>query len=243
MKRQLVLDTETTGLKPENGERIVEIAALELIDGKETGSTFHVYINPHKKMPEEAFKVHGLSDEFLKDKPTFKMIVNDFLDYIKDSELLIHNADFDIKFLNSELEKADKPKIWNFVKKIDCTLKLDKMLYAHEKGHTLDKICTRFGIDLSERQNNGHGALLDCQLLSKAYAKMCEDHPTDSLNADLEQRNWVRPPIKRLQRRNLVIAQLNQIDIIAHNAQIEEMVKSKSTPVFTTIAESRSLRI
>ncbi len=242
MARQLILDTETTGLKPENGDRIVEIAAWELIDGKETGNYYHVYINPQKKMPEEAFTVHGLSDEFLKDKPLFKTIVNDFLDYIKDAELLIHKADFDIKFLNAELEKADKPKIWQYVKEVTCTLTLDKMLYAKERSHTLDNICKRFNIDLSERENNGHGALLDCQLLTKAYLKMCEEHPRESMNADLEQRNWVRPPIKRMPRKNLVVSQLNEIDILAHNAQIEEMQKLKVTPLFGILQPVRSMR-
>lgn len=231
MKRKIVLDTETTGLKPEDGHRIVEIGAVELIDNKRTGRTYHAYINPQRSMPEEAFNVHKLSDEFLADKPVFRDVVGDFLKFIKDSELLIHNADFDIKFLNHELNMADRGKLWDHISNATCTLKLSKRLFSKEKKHSLDAMCERFGIDNKAR--TAHGALLDSELLADCFIKINSIHSAEDIEADLEQTNWTRPPVKRF---NILLPEIkvsadeekSHLELLARMAE-----KEKVTPVFS----------
>jgi len=165
--RELVLDTETTGLDPFTGDRIVEIGAVELINHMPTGNTYHQYINPQRSMPQEAFEVHGLSDEFLADKPVFKAIAQDFLDFIGDAKLVIHNAAFDMKFINAELEWAGLPVI-------PMERALDTLAIARKKfpgaPASLDALCRRFGIDNSNRTL--HGALLDSEILAEVYLEL-----------------------------------------------------------------------
>ncbi len=231
MTRKIVLDTETTGLKPEQGHRIVEIGAVELMqDGDnyvKTGKTYQVYLNPDRDSDPEAEKVHGLTRDFLKDKPRFNDIVDDFIKFIKDSDIVIHNADFDIKFLNSELERANRGKIWNHVKNSVCTLKLDKRLFSDEKKHTLDAMCQRFGIDLSARTL--HGALLDSDLLADCFIKTHEIHSINDIEADLEQKNWVRPEVKRYSGLILPAVALSPNEMSKH-AQILSEIRSKIKP-------------
>ena len=166
--REIVLDTETTGFDAEGADRIVEIGALELINHLPTGRTFHVYINPERSMPKEAFDVHGLGDDFLRDKPKFAAIVKDFIDFIADdAKLVIHNASFDMKFLTAELKRAGhKPLPW--------ARALDTLMLAREKfpgsPATLDALCRRFGVDNSGREL--HGALLDSELLAEVYLEL-----------------------------------------------------------------------
>lgn len=165
--REIVLDTETTGLSPADGDRIVEIGAVELMGHMPTGNTFHKYINPQRDMPEEAFKVHGLSSEFLSDKPVFSKIAQEFLDFIGDARLIIHNASFDMGFLNAELGWANKPLIPN-------DQALDTLAIARKKypgsPSSLDALCRRFGIDNSARTL--HGALLDSEILADVYLEL-----------------------------------------------------------------------
>lgn len=229
MKRQVVLDTETTGLKPEDGHRIVEIGAVELIDGKKTGKTFYSLINPERHIPEEVVKVHQIDDDRVKDAPKFREVADDFIEFISGSELLIHNADFDIKFINSELNITNRGKIWDYCKNAVCTLKLSRRLFEEERSHTLDSICKRFGIDLSAREENGHGALLDSHLLADAYIKITEIHSTSDIEADMEQTNWVRPPIKRfgdlhLPRSTNTDSEISQNNKYLDNLESEEKV-------------------
>lgn len=167
MLREIVLDTETTGLDPFKGDRIVEIGCLELINHVATGKTFHVYINPERPMSEEAFNVHGLGDDFLKDKPKFSEVQKDFITFIEDSPLVIHNAKFDMKFLNFEL-KNDKKNQLNFSRAID-TLMIARHKFPGSPA-SLDALCKRFKIDNSNRQL--HGALLDAELLSLVYLEL-----------------------------------------------------------------------
>ena len=165
--REIVLDTETTGLDPFTGDRIVEIGAVELVNHMPTGNTYHQYINPERPMPKEAFEVHGLGDEFLADKPVFKDIAAAFLDFIADSRLVIHNASFDMKFLNAELEWAQMP-ILPMERAFD-TLALARRKYPGSPS-SLDALCRRFGIDNSARDL--HGALLDSQILAEVYLEL-----------------------------------------------------------------------
>lgn len=165
--REIVMDTETTGLDPATGDRIVEIGGVELLNHMPTGRTYHQYINPERAMPQEAFEVHGLGDEFLADKPVFKQIGQEFLDFIGDAKLVIHNAAFDMKFLNAELK-------WMGLPQIPWEQALDTLAIARKKfpgsPASLDALCRRFGIDNSSRTL--HGALLDSEILAEVYLEL-----------------------------------------------------------------------
>lgn len=166
--REIVLDTETTGFEPTEGHRIVEIGAIELFNHVPTGRTYHQYINPERDMPTEAFEVHGLGNDFLRDKPVFAAIAQDFLDFIgEEAKLVIHNAAFDMKFLNAELGWAKKPLIAN-------DRALDTLMMARRRfpgsPASLDALCRRFNIDNSSRTL--HGALLDSEILADVYLEL-----------------------------------------------------------------------
>jgi DNA polymerase-3 subunit epsilon len=165
--REIVLDTETTGFEPSEGHRIVEIGAVELFNHLPTGRTYHQYINPQRDMPKEAFEVHGLGDEFLRDKPVFKAIGQAFLDFIGDARLVIHNASFDMKFLNAELEWAGLPRLPQD-RAID-TLMIARSRFPGSPA-SLDALCRRFGVDNSAREK--HGALLDSEILAEVYLEL-----------------------------------------------------------------------
>ena len=167
--KHICLDTETTGFDPTNGDRIVEIACVELENYKPTGRTYHQYINPERDMPEGAFKIHGLSIDFLKDYPKFSYIAQKFIDFIGDSPLVIHNAKFDMKFINYELSKCG-------FSTVPMSRSIDTLAIARKKfpgsPATLDALCKRFNISLSSRDL--HGALIDTQLLAEVYLDLCD---------------------------------------------------------------------
>ena len=162
-----MLDTETTGLNPTNGDRIVDIACVELINHIQTGNVYQTYINPKKLMDEEALRITGITNDFLKDKPLFEDIADDFLDFVKDSTLVIHNARFDIDFLNSELSRIGKP-LFKLEDAVD-TLTLAKIKFPGSAVN-LDALCRKFEIDTSIRVT--HGALVDCYLLAEVYLNL-----------------------------------------------------------------------
>lgn len=165
--REIVLDTETTGLDPLQGHRIVEIGAVELLNHIPTGNTYHCFINPQRDVPREAEAVHGISGEFLKDKPVFSQIADEFLEFIGDTILIIHNAGFDVGFLNAELDFIKRPPI--LFERIIDTLVLAKK--RHPMGpNSLDALCKRYGIDIRKRSK--HGALLDSELLASVYLEL-----------------------------------------------------------------------
>ena len=165
--REIVLDTETTGLSPAEGHRIVEIGCLELFNHIPTGNHFHVYLNPERSMPEAAFAVHGLSEEFLSDKPKFADIVDEFIAFVSDDPLIIHNAGFDMAFLNAELLQTGR-QIIAADRAID-TLAMARKKYPGAQNN-LDALCRRFGVDNSNRTR--HGALLDSELLAEVYLEL-----------------------------------------------------------------------
>lgn len=165
--REIVLDTETTGLDPLKGHRVVDIGCVELINHIPTGQTWQAYINPERDMPAEATAVHGLTDAFLADKPVFAQVVDDFLEFVGASPLVIHNAAFDINFINAELVRTGY-KQWSLNRATDTVLLARKMFPGAPVS--LDSLCKRFGIDLSGRTM--HGALLDCQLLADVYLEL-----------------------------------------------------------------------
>jgi DNA polymerase III subunit epsilon len=164
--KEIVLDTETTGLSFESGHRLVEIGCVELVNGSVTDRIFHCYVNPEREMPQEAFRVHGLSSDFLKKHLPFAQVVHSFLDFIKDSRLIIHNARFDLSFLNGELNLLKMPPLQNPF--LD-TVALAKKQFPGAKVN-LDALCRHFKIDLSAREH--HGALLDARLLSEIYIEL-----------------------------------------------------------------------
>jgi DNA polymerase III subunit epsilon len=165
--REIVLDTETTGLEPSEGHRIVEIGAVELFNHLPTGKTYHQYLDPQRPMPKEAFEVHGLSDDFLKGKPLFATIAPAFLAFIGDAKLVIHNASFDMKFLNAELKAANHPTL-PFSRAID-TVAIARQKFPGSPA-SLDALCRRFGVDNSAREK--HGALLDSEILAEVYLEL-----------------------------------------------------------------------
>ena len=165
--REIVLDTETTGLDPYDGHRIVEIGAVELFNHVPTGNVYHQYINPVRKMPEQAFAVHGLSEEFLSDKPKFVDIASEFLDFIGSEKLIIHNASFDMKFINYELSKIKREEV-SYDRAVD-TLTIARKKFPGSPA-SLDSLCRRFKIDNSARVM--HGALLDSQILAEVYLEL-----------------------------------------------------------------------
>lgn len=171
MTRKIVLDTETTGLSTESGDRLIEIAGVELIHNKPTMRHFHVYINPDREVSEGAFKVHGISNQFLSNKPRFANVVHDMLDFLQNSTLVIHNASFDMKFLNHELALLSMPSLTNPV--ID-TLKLAREKFPGQRA-SLDALCNRFKLSLTQRKEQGHGALLDAKLLTQVYLNLVSD--------------------------------------------------------------------
>ena len=166
--REIVLDTETTGMDPVKGDKLVEIGCVELMNHLPTGKNYHIYINPERDIPPEATAVHGITDDFVKDKPTFGEIVGDFLDFIgPDARLVIHNAEFDMKFLNAELKTFGFPTIDN--RRVTDTLKMAREKFPGSPAN-LDALCRRFNIDNSSRTY--HGALLDSQLLAEVYLEL-----------------------------------------------------------------------
>ncbi len=174
MIREIVFDTETTGLSPKDGDRVVEIGCVELINHVPSGRTFHVYINPQRDMPAEAFRVHGLSAEFLADKPVFAAIAQDFVDFVGDAKMVAHNAAFDVAFLNHELTRAGHEPLAEG--RIVDTLTIARR--KHPFGpNSLDALCQRYGIDNARRTK--HGALLDSEILAEVYLDLLGGRQTD----------------------------------------------------------------
>lgn len=187
--REIVLDTETTGLNPENGDRVVDIACVELINHIQTGKVYQTYINPKKLMDEEALRITGITNDFLMDKPLFEDIADEFLDFVKDSILVIHNAKFDIDFLNSELRRINKP-LFKLEDAID-TLTLAKIKFPGSAVN-LDALCRKFEIDTSIRVT--HGALVDCYLLAEVYLNLLGGRQSSLL---FESKSELSDPIKK----------------------------------------------
>ncbi len=191
--RQIILDVETTGLYPEQGHKIIEIGCVEVLNKIKTKEKFHCFINPRRDVPKEAFKIHGISTEFLKDKPFFKDIAKDFLDFLQDSELIIHNAPFDIKFINYELNAIG-------VKPIGMSRVVDTLLLARSKfpgsPASLDALCKRFKVNLSEREKRGHGALLDSELLYHVYIYLTEGVQSELLVKKENKKSELKKEVK-----------------------------------------------
>ncbi|MDP9044971.1 MAG: DNA polymerase III subunit epsilon [Pseudomonadota bacterium] len=189
--RQIFLDTETTGLDPDSGDRIVEIGGIEMLNRRLSGRHLHFYLNPQRPNHEEALKVHGLTDEFLADKPLFEHVADELLGFLEGAEVVIHNAAFDIAFLNEELRRIGRPKIHGIVTRVTDSLLMAREMFPG-KANSLDALCRRLEVDNSGRSL--HGALLDAGLLAEVYIRMTrgqnslviDDHQTSAEQAALE---------------------------------------------------------
>lgn len=218
--REIVLDTETTGLDPAQGDRIVEIGAVELFNHMPTGKTYHQYINPERAMPQEAFAVHGLGDDFLRDKPVFARIAQEFLDFIGEATLVIHNASFDMKFLNAELG-------WMKLPRLPMARALDTLAIARKKfpgaPASLDALCRRFEITSFERDL--HGALLDSEILAEVYLELIGGRQPDfGLGASGQKANGADGQDWRAMPRPTPLPpRITKEESAAHAAMIEAM--------------------
>jgi DNA polymerase-3 subunit epsilon len=225
-KRQIILDTETTGLEPSQGHRVIEVGCVELINRRMTDQHFHQYLNPQREIEDGAYDVHGLSNEFLADKPLFKDIAQDFLDFIRDAELIIHNAPFDVAFLNAELKKLGKKwgKIEDYCDITD-SLKIARELHPGQKNN-LDALCNRYKVDNSSR--NLHGALLDAQILLDVYLAMTGGQTSlslDEIHVEETTEDGVPMPI------NANMSKLRDIkadkdELVAHEERLEAISES-----------------
>ncbi|RRD57386.1 DNA polymerase III subunit epsilon [Comamonadaceae bacterium OH2545_COT-014] len=223
MSRQIVLDTETTGLSAENGDRIIEIGCVELIGRKLTGHNLHFYINPERDSHEDALRVHGLTTEFLSDKPKFAEVADDILTYVRDTEVIIHNAQFDLGFLNKELERLGLPAFETFTAGIIDTLVMAKALYPG-KRNSLDALCDRLGVDNSGRTL--HGALLDAELLADVYINLTRGQ--EALLIDLGQVGEEGTVVEHvdLSGYQLPVLTANEQEQAAHRAMLDDLDKA-----------------
>ena len=230
--RAIVFDTETTGLDPARGDRVVEIGAIEISNLIATGRVFHVYINPERDMPEEAFRVHGLSREFLADHKNFAGIVDEFIEFIEDLPLIAHNAEFDVRFLNAEFAKLDRPPL--APTRIIDTLAMARRLHPGSPS-SLDALCQRYGVDLSRRDK--HGALLDAGLLADVYAELMGGRQAAlSLQAVAVNKRAGQGEVLTA-RPEALPARLTDAEITAHRAFVSGMSK---TPLWDRYADDAS---
>ena len=221
--RQIFLDTETTGLSPESGDRIIEIGCVELVNRRLTGRTLHFYVNPERRNSIDAFKVHGLADEFLADKPLFAQVVDELLEFVRGAEIIIHNAAFDVGFLDVELRRIGRPCFTSHDLRICDSLSMARDSFPG-KSNSLDALCKRFEVNNAGREL--HGALLDAGLLAEVYIRMTRGQgalvidSADAFNADLAAR-----PID-FGALELIVVEAEDEELIAHAALLAEIDKA-----------------
>ncbi len=241
LKRQVVLDTETTGLNPEEGHRIIEIGCVELINRRLTGQHFHVYLNPDRIIDEGAIEVHGISNEFLADKPRFENVYKDFIEYIRDAELIIHNAPFDVGFLNHEFSLLDEGigKIENY------SSVMDTLAHARKKHpgqrNSLDALCKRYGIDNSHRDL--HGALLDAEILAEVFLQMTGGQSSlfaeqEHQQTGLEKQQAIRTPNDRPK---LKVITCTDEELQLHQNRMEAIDKASGGSVWSKNIEDTTI--
>ena len=221
--RQIFLDTETTGLSAEGGDRVIEIGCVELFNRKLTGNNLHFYLNPERDSHEDALKVHGISNEFLRDKPKFAQVAQEVIDYVRDAEVIIHNAAFDIGFLNKELERVGQAPFTSHVSNVIDTLVMAKQMYPG-KRNSLDALCDRLGVDNSGRTL--HGALLDAELLADVYINLTrgqeallmevsDDQPKHGVDLQIDLSSYQLPVLRA-----------NDHELTAHEDMLKQLDKS-----------------
>jgi len=221
--RQIVLDTETTGLNPRSGDRIIEIGCVEIVNRRLTGNNFHHYINPERDSEEGALAVHGLTTEFLSDKPKFAEIANELRDYVRDAEIIIHNAPFDLAFLDAEFERLGFPRFAEHVAFVTDTLVQAKEMHPG-KRNSLDSLCDRYGISNAHRAL--HGALLDAELLAEVYLAMTRGQ--NSLTMDLAAPDTAateQVAVEIASLAEIVILQASEEELAEHEALLDKLDK------------------
>ena len=219
--RQIILDTETTGLDPALGNRIIEIGGVEIVDRQATGKHFHRYINPERDSEEGALKVHGITSEFLADKPKFREIAQEFLDYVSGAELVIHNAPFDLSFLNHELRLLDMKPMKTHCPSVIDTLKQARELHPG-KRNSLDALCERYQINNAGRTL--HGGLLDAQLLAEVYLAMTRGQGTLMIDAVPVAATQIE--INAREKIDIIVLRASAEELAAHEAQLAEIDKA-----------------
>jgi len=220
--RQLLLDTETTGLEPEKGHKIIEFAALEMIDRKLTGNHLHLYINPERLIDEGAMRIHGITNEQVQDKPVVAEVVKDIVSFIADSELIIHNAKFDLGFLDYQLKETGYTKTTDYVLGVIDTLLMARQKFPGAKNN-LDALCDRFKVDRSNRDY--HGALVDCQLLSHVYLGLTREQ-ISLLGDEVSKVGADKFEFKKLENLNLKVIHATKDELVLHTKYLEALDKA-----------------
>jgi DNA polymerase-3 subunit epsilon len=223
--RQIFLDTETTGLYPDQGDRLIEIGCVELVNRKLTGNNKHFYVNPGRDSHEEALKVHGITTEFLRDKPKFDAVVDELLGYVAGAEIIIHNAPFDLGFLNKELELLGRPVFRQFVGKVVDSLAMAKEIYPG-KRNALDALCVRLGVDNSGRTL--HGAMLDAELLADVYINLTRGQDALLIDASSHADGGSQQARIDLSGFELPVLVANDTELAAHEDLLKQLDKSSS---------------
>lgn len=236
--RQIVLDTETTGLEPSQGHRVIEIGCVELINRRLTGNNLHIYINPQREIDAGALEVHGISSDFLADKPLFTDIADTFIDFVKGAELVIHNAPFDIGFLNSELSDLNRgyKNMEDYCKILD-TLAMARKKHPGQKNN-LDALCKRYFVDNTQREL--HGALLDAEILADVYLIMTGGQSSFALGNDSASEASVANKIKRLDKNRppLKVIMATEEEEAAHQSRLESIREISDTHLWQVQKES-----
>ena len=224
--RQIFLDTETTGLNPESGDRIVEIACIEMVNRRLTGQSRHVYLNPERKGSEEATKIHGLTDAFLADKPKFGEVAEDLLEFLAGAEVIIHNAAFDVGFLNAELKRLRRQPFHTVAAKVTDTLLMAREMFPG-KANSLDALCRRLEVDNTHRTL--HGALLDAGLLAEVYIRLTRGQDSLVIHDDDQTAGTLESMQARdLTQYLLAVIDANDDELAAHEVILKELDKSSS---------------
>jgi DNA polymerase III subunit epsilon len=230
--RQIVLDTETTGLEPSQGHRVIEIGCVELINRRLTGNNLHIYINPQREIDAGALEVHGISNDFLADKPLFSDIADTFLDFVKDAELVIHNAPFDVGFLNAELSDLNRgyKSMEDYCKILD-TLAMARKKHPGQKNN-LDALCKRYFVDNTQREL--HGALLDAEILADVYLIMTGGQSSFALSNDNVSEGTAANKIKRFDknRPSLKVIMATEEERSAHQKRLESIQEVSNTQLW-----------
>jgi DNA polymerase-3 subunit epsilon len=233
--RQIFLDTETTGLSAENGDRIIEIGCVELVGRKLTGHNKHFYLNPERDSHEDALKVHGISNEFLKDKPRFSAVVVELLDYLQGAEIIIHNAPFDVSFLDKELELIGRAPIKHCVAKVTDSLMMAKEMFPG-KRNSLNALCDRLDVDNSGRTL--HGALLDAELLADVYINLTRGQNSLMMDVGSSEQDGDSTPLINLSTFELPLLAANDQEIADHEKLLADLDKvSKGKTVWRMMSE------
>ncbi len=221
--RQIFFDTETTGLSPESGDRIIEIGCVEMVNRRLTGNNLHFYVNPERSSHEDAVKIHGLTDEFLADKPLFASVAEELLEYLGGAEVIAHNASFDVGFFNEELKRLGKPKFPGFVAQITDTLVMAREMFPG-KSNSLDALCKRLEVDNTSRTL--HGALLDAGLLAEVYIRLTRGQDSLVIDANESGRGDVVMAAVDFSQFELTVIAANDAELAAHEVVLVELDKA-----------------